>query len=160
MVVEGEKAPDFTLEADDGRSVSLKDYAGRKVVLYFYPKDETPGCTAEAVDFRDVAEEFEKQGAAIIGVSRDSVQSHQRFKRNHDLPFTLLSDPEAKVLSLYGVWKKKSLYGRTFMGTERTTFLIDEKGFVIKVYRKVKPKGHAQVCLLDLKAPQKLPGYE
>ena len=160
MAVEGEKAPDFTLEADDGRQVSLKDYVGKRVVLYFYPKDDTPGCTREAVEFRDVADEFEKQGAVIVGVSKDSVESHQKFKQKHDLPFTLLSDPEGKVLDLYGVWKEKSLYGRRFMGAERTTFLIDEKGFVVKVYRKVKAEGHAQVCLLDLKAPQKLPSLE
>jgi peroxiredoxin Q/BCP len=160
MVVEGERAPGFTLEADDGRQVSLKDYLGKKVVLYFYPKDNTPGCTTEAVEFRDVADEFEKQGAVIVGVSKDTVKSHQKFKEKHDLPFTLLSDPEGKVLDLYGVWKKKSLYGRTFMGTERTTFLIDDKGVVVKVYRKVKAKGHAQTCLLDLKVPQKLPHLE
>ena len=157
MVVEGEKAPGFTLKADDGSQVSLKDYLGKKVVLYFYPKDNTPGCTTEAVEFRDLAKEFEKEGAVIVGVSKDSVESHQKFKEKHDLPFTLLSDSEGKVLELYGVWKKKSLYGRTFMGTERTTFLIDKKGGVVKVYRKVKAKGHAQTCLLDLRAPQKLP---
>ena len=96
----------------------------------------------------------------IVGVSKDSVQSHQKFKQKNDLPFTLLSDSEGKVLELYGVWKEKSLYGRKFRGTERTTFMIDEKGFVVKVYRKVNPKGHAQVCLLDLTAPQKLPSLE
>lgn len=160
LVVEGEKAPDFTLEADDGRKVSLKDFLGRKVVLYFYPKDDTPGCTREAVEFRDIADEFEKQGAVIMGVSKDSVKSHQKFKKKHDLPFILLSDPEGIVLNLYGVWKKKNLYGRTFMGTERTTFLIDEKGNVVKTYRKVKVKGHAQTCLLDLKTLQKLPSLE
>ena len=151
MVNEGEEAPDFTLQADDERKVSLKDYRGKKIVLYFYPKDGTPGCTREAIEFRDIAKEFEKEGAIILGVSKDSIKSHQKFKQKHELPFTLLSDPEGKVLDLYGVWKKKSLYGRTFMGTERTTFLIDEKGIVKKVYRKVKAKGHAQVCLLDLK---------
>jgi len=151
MVNEGEEAPDFTLQADDGKEVSLKDYRGKKIVLYFYPKDGTPGCTKEAIEFRDMAKDFEKEDAIILGVSKDSVKSHQKFKGKHELPFTLLSDPEGKVLDLYGVWKKKSLYGRTFMGTERTTFLIDEKGIVKKVYRKVKAKGHAQVCLLDLK---------
>jgi len=160
MVVEGDEAPVFTLEADDGRQVSLKDYLGKKLVLYFYPKDNTPGCTTEAVEFRDVAEEFEKQGVVIVGVSKDSVLSHQKFKEKHGLPFTLLSDPEGKVLNLYGVWKEKSLYGRTFMGTERTTFLIDEKGIVMKVYRKVKAKGQAQTCLLDLRVPQKLPSLK
>jgi peroxiredoxin Q/BCP len=151
LVNEGEEAPDFTLQADDGREVSLKDYRGKKVVLYFYPKDGTPGCTREAIEFKDIAREFEKEGAIILGVSKDNIKSHQKFKQKHELPFTLLSDPEGKVLDLYDVWKKKSLYGRTFMGTERTTFLIDEKGIVKKVYRKVKAKGHAQVCLLDLK---------
>ena len=151
MINEEEEAPDFTLQADDERKVSLKDYRGKKVVLYFYPKDGTPGCTREAIEFRDIAKEFEKEGAIILGVSKDSIKSHQKFKQKHELPFTLLSDPEGKVLDLYGVWKKKSLYGRTFMGTERTTFLIDENGIVKKVYRKVKAKGHAQVCLLDLR---------
>jgi peroxiredoxin Q/BCP len=151
LVNEGEEAPDFTLQADDESRASLKDYRGKKVVLYFYPKDGTPGCTREAVEFRDMVKEFEKEGAIILGVSKDSIKSHQKFKQKHELPFTLLSDPEGKVLDLYGVWKKRSLYGRTFMGTERTTFLIDEKGIVNKVYRKVKAKGHAQACLLDLK---------
>ena len=155
MVNEGKEAPDFTLQTDDERKISLKDYRGSKVVLYFYPKDGTPGCTREAIEFRDMAKEFEKEGAIILGVSKDSIKSHQKFKQKHGLPFTLLSDPEGKVLDLYGVWKKKSLYGRTFMGTERTTFLIDEKGIVKKVYRKVKAKGHAQVCLLDLKGSTK-----
>ena len=160
MIIEGEKAPAFTLEADDGKQVSLKDYLGKKVVLYFYPKDNTPGCTTEATEFRDVAEKFEKKGAVIVGVSKDSVKSHQKFKEKHNLPFTLLSDPEGRVLDLYEVWKKKTLYGRTFMGIERTTFLIDDKGFVIKVYRKVRAKGHAQTCLLDLKAQQELPSLD
>jgi len=151
LVNEGEEAPDFTLQADDERKVSLKDYRGKKVVLYFYPKDGTPGCTREAIEFRNIAKEFEKEGAIILGVSKDSIKSHQKFKQKHQLPFTLLSDPEGRVLDLYDVWKQKSLYGGTFMGTERTTFLIDEKGIVKKVYRKVKAKGHAQVCLLDLK---------
>ena len=150
MIREGDKAPDFTLQADDGREVSLSDYRGKKVVLYFYPKDGTPGCTNEAIQFRDNIKEFEKEGAVILGVSKDSVKSHQKFKQKHKLPFTLLSDPEGKVLNLYGVWKEKSLYGRTFMGTERTTFLIDENGIVKKEYRKVKVKGHAQACLIDL----------
>jgi len=129
LVSEGEEAPEFTLPADDGKKVSLSDYRGKKIVLYFYPKDGTPGCTKEAIEFRDIAKEFEKENGII----------------------TLLSDPEGKVLDLYGVWKKKSLYGRTFMGTERTTFLIDQKGIISKIYRKVKVKGHAQYCLLNLK---------
>ena len=153
MVNEGEAAPDFTLQADDGRKVSLSDFRGKKLVLYFYPKDETPGCTQEAEGFRDLIKEFQDEDIIILGVSKDSVQSHQKFKQKHNLPFTLLSDPEGKILDLYGVWKKKSLYGKTFMGTERTTFLIDENGVVRKLYRKVSVKGHAQACLLDLKNP-------
>jgi len=146
----GETAPDFALLSDEGKEVSSKDYLGKKVVLYFYPKDGTPGCTQEAKEFRDLAEQFSKENAVILGVSKDSIKSHQKFKEKHSLPFTLLSDPEGKVLDVYGVWKKKTMYGRTFMGTERTTFLIDEEGIVSKVYRKVKVKGHAQACLLDL----------
>jgi peroxiredoxin Q/BCP len=152
LVSEGEEAPDFTLEADYGREVSLSDYRGNRVVLYFYPKDGTPGCTREAIEFRDIVDEFEKEEAVILGVSKDSIKSHQRFKQKHNLPFTLLSDPEGKVLELYGVWKKKSMYGRTFMGVERTTFLINENGDVKKIYPKVKVEGHAQACLLDLKS--------
>mgnify|MGYP001025893770 FL=1 len=153
MVLEGEEAPNFALISDDGKKVTLSDYRGKKVVLYFYPKDNTPGCTSEAKEFRDNIKEFEKENAVILGVSKDSVESHQKFKQKNELPFTLLSDPEGKVLELYGVWKKKSLYGRTFMGAERTTFLIDENGVVKKIYRKVRVEGHAQVCLLALKAP-------
>jgi peroxiredoxin Q/BCP len=156
MITTGEKAPDFTLTADDGREISLRDYVGRKVILYFYPKDDTPGCTREAVEFKEVSDQFQKEGAVIVGVSKDNVESHRKFKEKYSLPFTLLSDPVAKVLQLYGVWKEKKLYARTFMGIERTTFLIDEKGVVVKVYQKVKPEGHAEVCLLDLKATQEL----
>ena len=151
MVDVGETAPNFTLLSDEGKEVSLSDYHGKKVVLYFYPKDGTPGCTKEAQGFRDLVDEFAKENAVIIGVSKDSVKSHQKFKEKNNLPFPLLSDPEGKILDLYGVWKQRSMYGRTFMGTERTTFLIDQDGKVKKVYRKVKVKGHAQVCLLDLK---------
>ena len=155
MLTEGEEAPNFALKADDGREVSLSDYRGKKVVLYFYPKDGTPGCTNEAEEFRDNIREFEKENAVILGVSKDSVDSHRKFKQKHGLPFTLLSDQEGKVLDQYGVWRKKSLFGRTFMGTERITFLIDELGIVKKIFRKVKVKGHAQVCLLDLKSQSK-----
>ena len=152
MVKEGDVAPDFTLLSDEDKEVSLKDYRGKRVMLYFYPKDGTPGCTQEAKEFRDLADGFKKENAVVLGISKDSVQSHQKFKAANRLPFTLLSDPEGKVLELYGVWKEKSLYGRTFLGTERTTFLIDENGVVKKAYRKVKPKGHAEMCLLDLLA--------
>ena len=150
MVGVGDKAPDFTLKSDEEKDVSIKDYVGKKVVLYFYPKDGTPGCITEAKEFRDMVGQFEKENAIILGVSKDSVESHKRFKRSNNLPFTLLSDPEGRALNAYDVWKKKSLYGKTFMGIERSTFLIDEKGIVQKVYRKVKPVGHAKICLMDL----------
>jgi peroxiredoxin Q/BCP len=146
----GEKAPDFTLRSDEGREVSIRDLRGKKIVLYFYPKDGTSGCTQEAIEFRDLVDRFTKQGAVILGVSKDSIESHQRFKEKHSLPFTLLSDSKAEVMSLYGVWKQRSLYGRNFMGTERTTFIIDEEGTIQKVYRKVKVKDHAKTCLLNL----------
>jgi len=151
LISEGDQAPDFVLQADDGREVSLSDFQGKKVVLYFYPKDGTSGCTREAIAFKDLMKEFEESNSVILGMSKDSVQSHQKFKKKHALPFTLLSDPELTVLKRYGVWKEKKLYGRTFMGTERSTFLIDEKGVVKKVFRKVRVKGHAQTCLLELK---------
>lgn len=150
MVDVGEIAPDFTLLADDGREVSLRDYRGKKVVLYFYPKDGTPGCVQEAKEFKDLAEEFSKENAVILGVSKDSIQSHKSFKEKNKLPFTLLSDPAGKALDLYEVWKKRNFYGRTFMGTERTTFLIDEEGKIIKTHKNVNPRGHAEACLLDL----------
>jgi len=114
LINEGEEAPDFTLKADDGKEMSLKDYRGKKGGLYFYPKDGTPGCTREAIEFRDVAKEFEKEGAIILGVSKDSIKSHQKFKQKHKLPFTLLSDPQGKVLDLYEVWKKKGGLFPTF----------------------------------------------
>ena len=156
MVAVGEEAPDFTLETDEKKQVSLKDYRGKKVVLYFYPKDGTPGCTTEALEFKHAAEQFAKEGAAILGISKDSVESHRKFKEKYQLPFTLLSDPDARVLNQYGVWKEKVLYGRKFMGTERATFLIDEKGIIRKIYTKVKPEGHAQTCLVDLTKDTKL----
>lgn len=156
MVSVGEEAPDFTLQTDEEKQVSLKGYRGKKVILYFYPKDGTSGCTTEALEFKDSAKQFAKEGAVILGISKDSVKSHREFKEKHQLPFTLLSDSEAKVLDAYGVWKEKNLYGKKFMGTERTTFLIDEKGIIRKIYRKVKPQGHAQSCLLDLTKETKL----
>ncbi len=152
MVNEGEYAPDFTLQADNGDKVSLSSYRGKKVILYFYPKDSTSGCTAEALGFKEANLHIEKQNAIILGVSKDSVESHRKFKEKNSLPFTLLSDPDIEVQKQYDVWKQKTLYGKKYMGTERTTFLIDEKGIVKKVYRKVKPKEHAQSVLSDLKA--------
>jgi len=143
MLKEGEAAPDFDLPADDGSRVRLGGLRGQKVVLYFYPKDDTSGCTTEACEFRDAQPDFEAGGAAILGVSPDPVASHARFRDKHSLTFPLLADEDHKVAEAYGVWKEKSMYGRTYWGIERSTFLIDEMGVVRKVWRRVKPKGHA-----------------
>ncbi|MBO3832528.1 MAG: thioredoxin-dependent thiol peroxidase [Candidatus Brockarchaeota archaeon] len=152
VLKEGDNAPDFTLQSDEGKKISLKGYRGRKVVLYFYPRDGTPGCAQEARRFRDLAEEFSRENVVIIGVSRDSVESHKRFKKDNDLPFTLLSDPEANVIKKYGAWGKKNLYGKPVMGVVRITFLIDEEGKIRRIYRNIKPEEHAEKCLLDLKS--------
>jgi peroxiredoxin Q/BCP len=143
----GDKAPDFTLLADTGGKVSLKALKGKTAVLYFYPKDDTPGCTAEACAFRDALPDFSKVKAAIIGISRDSVASHDKFKTKFALPFPLASDTDGKVCEAYGVWVEKSMYGRKYMGIERATFLIDGKGVIRNVWRKVKVKGHAEDVL-------------
>jgi peroxiredoxin Q/BCP len=143
MTIEiGQPAPAFTLPADDG-SVSLADYAGRKLVLYFYPKDDTSGCTMEAKDFRDQYAAVAAAGADVLGVSRDSVASHCRFKAKHALPFRLAADVDGTLCEAFGVWVEKSMYGRKYFGIERTTVLIDETGVVRRVWRKVKVKGHA-----------------
>jgi len=142
MVEVGKKAPAFTLPDKDGNKISLKDFLGKKVVLYFYPKDMTSGCTAEACDFRDAYADFEQLDAVIIGISKDSGKSHQKFINKHDLPFILLSDENTKVNQKYGVWKEKSMYGRKYFGTVRTTFIIDEKGKIAKIFPKVKVKNH------------------
>ena len=144
MVSEGKSAPAFTLDTDSGETLSLKDLKGRPVVLYFYPKDDTPGCTVEACEFRDAFPRFKGSKAVILGISPDSVKSHQKFKVKFDLPFTLLADEDHAVAEKYGVWQKKSMYGRTYMGIARTTFVIDKNGKVAKVFEKVKPKGHAE----------------
>ncbi|WP_455368328.1 thioredoxin-dependent thiol peroxidase [[Eubacterium] cellulosolvens] len=151
MIKEGEKAPDFTLDSDDGKRISLSVFRGKNIVLYFYPKDGTPGCTQEAVEFQNLSRKFGNTNAVILGISKDSIESHRKFKDKNNLHFTLLSDPKSEIQKLYGVWKEKSLYGKKFMGTERSTFLINEKGIVEKIYRKVKVKGHAEACLLELK---------
>ncbi len=147
MVQEGDIAPKFTLESDSGESVSLKDFKGKTVILYFYPKDMTSGCTQQACDFRDFHPKFKKGEAVVLGVSKDSVASHQKFKEKYSLPFTLLSDPDGKVCEAYGVWKEKSMYGRKYMGIERTTFVISPAGKVVKIVPKVKVKGHAELIL-------------
>jgi thioredoxin-dependent peroxiredoxin len=150
MIKEGDKAPEFTLEADDGSQVTLKDLRGGKVVLYFYPKDDTSGCTTQACDFRDSMSELETRGATVLGVSPDSAASHRKFKEKYGLNFPLLVDADHEVAEAYGVWKEKSMYGRKYWGIERSTFLIDEKGRVEKAWRKVRPKGHAEVVLEEV----------
>ena len=142
MLEESNKAPNFKLKDQNGKTVSLGDFKGKKVVLYFYPKDDTSGCTAEACSFRDEFPRFGKLDAVIIGVSPDSVDSHKRFAEKYQLPFILLSDENKEVLNTYGVWKEKSMYGRKYMGVERTTYIIDEKGKIKKVFQKVKVPDH------------------
>jgi len=150
MIAEGEMAPDFELESDGGESVRLSDYRGKPVILYFYPKDNTPGCTKEACDIRDAWGEFERRGAVVLGISADSVSSHERFKEKYRLPFTLLSDPEHEVIERYGAWKPKRLAGKSFLGIVRSTFLIDAEGKVAKVWPKVDPAKHADWLLAEL----------
>jgi len=151
MIEIGKKAPAFTLLDDSGKKVSLSSFKGKKVVLYFYPKDNTPGCTQEACDFRDNFARVQAVGAAVLGVSADSVDRHRKFKQKYDLPFPLLSDESHEVLEKYGVWKEKKLYGKTFMGIERSTVIIDGKGKVTHFFPKVKVKGHVEQVLEALK---------
>jgi len=148
---EGDKAPDFTMPTDGGGKVSLAKLKGKPVVLYFYPKDDTSGCTAEACAFRDNHPKFGKVEAEVIGVSRDSVASHDKFKKKYDLDFTLGSDESGEVTEAYGVWVEKSMYGRQYMGIERSTYLIDGKGVIRKIWRKVKVPGHAEEVLKAVK---------
>lgn len=144
MLKTGDMAPEFTLTSDSGEKINLKDYRGKKVILYFYPKDNTSGCTKEACDFRDSIKIFGRKNAVIIGVSKDSIESHRKFKSKYELPFTLLSDESAEILKKYGVWKEKSMYGKKYMGIERTTFIINEKGIIESIFRKVKVNEHIQ----------------
>ncbi|MGA1181061.1 MAG: thioredoxin-dependent thiol peroxidase [Marivivens sp.] len=143
----GQPAPSFTLPRDGGTNVSLADYAGQIVVLYFYPKDDTPGCTIEAIDFSAEAEAFAKSGAVVLGVSRDTVKKHEKFRDKHGLKVALLADEDGAVCEAYGVWVEKSMYGRTYMGIERTTFLIGRDGKITRVWDKVKVKDHAAEVL-------------
>jgi len=153
MTIEiGDKAPDFTLSTDGNGKITLSKLRGQKVVLYFYPKDDTSGCTAEACGFRDSFPKFGKVEAAVIGISKDSVASHDKFKKKHELPFILASDADGKVCESYSVWVEKSMYGRRYMGIERATFLVDEKGVVRGVWRKVKVPGHVDAVLAAAKA--------
>jgi len=147
MAKEGTNAPAFKTTNANGEDVSLKDLRGQKVVLYFYPKDDTPGCTKEACSFRDAFSKFKKRGITILGVSPDSEKSHQKFATKYELPFTLLADKDHAIADAYGVWGEKKFMGRTYMGVHRKTFLIDEKGKIKKIFEKVKPEDHADEVL-------------
>jgi thioredoxin-dependent peroxiredoxin len=150
VIEEGQEAPDFELTSDAGEHVKLSQFRGKPVVLYFYPKDDTPGCTAQACGIRDSYDDFEERGAVVLGVSPDEESSHVKFKQKYGLPFTLLADPEHEVSELYGVWGEKKYMGRTYMGVERSTFLIDPDGRIAKVMRKVKPDTHVERVLAEL----------
>ncbi len=152
MLEVGTKAPDFTLQDKDGNPVSLSDFRGKKVVLYFYPKDNTPGCTRQACAFASAYAGFREKGVAVVGVSKDSVASHQKFAEKYELPFILLSDPELKVIQAYGVWQEKKLYGKVSMGVVRSTYVIDENGVIERVMPKVKPDTNAAEILAYLNA--------
>lgn len=147
MIAENTPAPDFALLDETGTSRKLSDFCGKDVILYFYPKDDTPGCTTEACAFRDDYSEYEKAGVVILGVSADSPKSHAKFKNKYQLPFTLLSDEDHKVCEQYGVWAKKKMMGREYMGILRTTYLISKEGLVKKVFEEVKPAGHSKEIL-------------
>lgn len=150
----GQRAPEFSALTETGQTVSLKDFAGKKLVLYFYPKDDTPGCTQESCDFRDSFTRVQAKGAIVLGVSRDSVESHVKFKTKYSLPFSLLSDTDGKICEAFGVWKEKSMYGRKYMGIERSTFILDVdsngQATIFKVYPKVSVTGHVDQILNDL----------
>ena len=152
MLEEGDQAPDFELSTDGGGSVSLSSLRGNPVVIYFYPKDDTSGCTKEAVAFSGLADDFAAAGVEIIGISPDSVASHDRFKAKHDLTVKLASDPDKTVLNAYGAWVEKSMYGRKYMGVERSTFVVDSKGNIAQVWRKVRVPGHAEKVLEAIKS--------
>jgi len=152
VIEEGKPAPDFELQSDSGETVRLSDLRGKPVVLYFYPKDDTPGCTAEACEFRDAYDAYRERGIEILGVSPDDVASHEKFKSKYELPFTLLADPEHATADAYGVWGKRTFAGKTYMGINRSTFLIDEEGNVVRAMLGIKPAGHAADVLEKLPA--------
>jgi peroxiredoxin Q/BCP len=147
MVEEGKKAPSFSLPNADGETINLSDFKGKTVVLYFYPKDNTPGCTKQACGFRDASEEYDSVNTVVIGISPDNQASHQKFRDKFELPFLLLADPDRKAIEAYGVWKEKNMYGKKYMGVERSTFVIDGEGVTKKIIRKVKVDGHVKSVL-------------
>jgi thioredoxin-dependent peroxiredoxin len=150
MLKEGDRAPRIQLQTDAGEPFDLDDVRGKKVVLFFYPKASTPGCTVEACEFRDTFKKFEKKGAVVLGISKDAPKAQTTFKTNQGLPYTLLCDVDKTVVAAYGVWKEKNMYGKKVMGIERTTFIIDEQGKIQKIFSKVKPAGHAEEVLAAL----------
>ena len=152
MIKEGQKAPDFKAPSSDGNTVALKDFKGKNVVLFFYPKDDTPGCTVEACGFRDGYTPIKQLGAVILGVSPDSLKSHDKFIHKFQLPYPLLADEDKKICQDYGVWVEKSMYGKKYMGVARTTFIIDKNGKIAKIFEKVKPEGHNTEVLDALKS--------
>ncbi len=151
MIIANMKAPAFSLPDDNGNIISLSDFTGKKVVVYFYPKDDTPGCTVEACSFRDAFDEFLEAGAVVLGISPDDAASHTHFRKRHNLPFHLLSDTDHKVAEAYGAWGEKNMYGKKHVGIIRSTFIVDEAGMIAKVFPKVKPEGHAAEVLKALK---------
>ena len=147
MLSIGTKAPEFTLEDKDGNKVSMSDFKGKKVVVYFYPKDNTPGCTRQACAYRNAYDGFKKEDIQVIGISKDSIKSHQKFAEKHELPFILLSDPDLVAIKAFDVWKEKKMYGKTALGVVRATYIIDENGIIEKVFEKAKPDTNAQEIL-------------
>lgn len=152
MLTVGTKAPNFTLPAKDGNLVSLSDFAGKKIVLYFYPKDNTPGCTKQACGYRNAYSEFEAHNAVVIGISKDSIKSHSNFAAKFELPFILLADPHLEAIQTYDVWQEKKLYGKTYMGVVRSTYIIDEQGMITHVFEKVNPDTDATIILKEIAA--------
>jgi len=151
MLKVGDKAPDFKLKDETGREIALSDFKGKKVVIYFYPKDDTPGCTAEACSFRDVYDDLLVAGAVVIGISKDEVSSHKNFKAKYNLPFYLLSDPQHEVIEKYGAWQEKKMYGKISMGTARITYIVDQEGIIRKIFPKVRPEAHGEEVLEAIK---------
>jgi peroxiredoxin Q/BCP len=152
MIEEGKPAPDFELQSHTGETVQLSDFRGKQVVLYFYPKDDTPGCTTEACEFRDAYDRYRRRGVEVLGVSPDDVASHQKFRSKYELPFTLLADPDHATAESYGVWGERKFAGKTYMGITRSTFLIDADGNIVRAMRGIKPAGHAAAVLEALPA--------